>query len=585
MKKILSSITLLFIIYWANAQQIPEFKQKMHVDSLNHLYINKDQPVYLWLSTTQNKDSAVLLQSKESKDYVNPLYLDTEGYNTVRTPSKVDKKTRKVVIPKSDIIFEVYADGIAPVSSLHFSGAKKHIRNKTVYYGKGLSLGIKATDRFSGVQAVYYSINGSDFKRYTDEIQFIEEKEITFKYFAVDNVGNVENLKTKVFYIDLKPPVIEKSIKGNTSMNVLSKNASIVLASHDELSGVKATYYSIDGKMPVRYTKPLPAYLFSGGDHKLAYYSTDNVGNTTIKDDSEDKEFDFDFVYDNTGPDVNLIPIGACSYKNSGILYLSNNCKISFDATDDYTAVKKIEYSVNSKSNFHTYTDAFTMPEKNQLQYLYYRALDALDNYSKLYMQKVVIDNKAPVSWISFDKPHFFDRDTLFINSKTAVTIHAKDNITGVKKTEYSIDGKEFNNYSNAFYIKREGFNSIKFKSTDRVENTESMKESKVVVDNSSPKIYMRFSIEKIRTEEYDGQELPVYPSYSKIYMAATDQHSGTAKIFYSINGGPMVDYIVNNKVSKGGAFTKPGLYTVKVKAIDKLGNESVEEIMFYISE
>jgi hypothetical protein len=583
MRKILLLSTFLFVVFSVKAQQVPEFKQKMFVDSLNRLYVNKDEPVYLWLSTTENKDSAVLLQSKESRDYVNPLYLDTEGMNTVRTPSKVNKKTRKIVYPKSDIIFEVYADGIAPISSLQFLGGKKHIKNKKTYYGKGVTLSIKATDKVSGVRNIYYSINGGDFKIYSSKIEFPDEKEIVFKYFAVDNVSNIEKVKTKVFYIDLSPPVIKKSIEGNASLNVLSKHASIVLTSKDELSGVKATYYSIDGKNPVVYTKPLPAYLFNGGDHKLAYFSVDNVGNTTIKDDSEDKEFDFDFVFDNTGPEVELIPLGTCAYKNKEILYLSKDCKVSFDATDDYTAVKKIEYSINSKLKFTTYTDAFTMQEKNQ--FLYYRAVDELGNYSKLYVQRVIVDDKAPVSWINFGKPQFFDRDTLFINSKTPVTINAKDETTGIKKTEYLINEGSFTEYSSAFHIEQQGLNIVKFKSTDWVENIETVKESNVVVDNGSPKIYVRFSIEKIRTENYEGKELPVYPSYSKMYMAATDQHSGTAKIYYSINGGPLVDYILNNKVSKGGAFTKPGLYTVKIKANDKLGNESIEKIMFYISE
>ena len=583
MKTVFLLISVFFVAVLVKAQEVPEIKKKMYVDSLNRLYLNKDQPVYLWLSTTENRDSAVLLQSKESKNYVNPLYLDTEGLNTVRTPSKVDKKTKKVVVPRSDIIFEVYADGIAPVTNLLFSGAKKHIKNQKTYYGKGLTLSLKASDRFSGVEEIYYSINGAEFKIYSGSIEFPDEKEIMFKYFAVDHVGNVEKLKTKLFYIDINPPVIEKSIKGNSSLNVLSKNASIVLTSHDKLSGVKGTYYSIDGKNPVSYTKPLPAYLFSGGDHKLAYFSVDNVGNTTIKDDSEDREFGFDFVFDNTGPEVELIPLGTCAYKNKGILYLSKDCKVSFDASDDYTAVKKIEYSINSKSKFGTYTDAFAMPGNNQL--LYYRAVDELGNYSKLYVQRVVVDSKPPISWINFGKPQFFDRDTLFINSKTPVTLHAKDETTGVEKTEYAINEGTFSKYSAAFYIEKPGFNIVKFKSTDKVENVEIVKESKVVVDNGSPQIYLRFSIEKIRTENYNGKELPVYPSYSKMYIAATDQNSGTAKIYYSINGGPLIDYILNNKVSKGGAFTKPGLYTVKVKVNDKLGNESIEEIKFYISE
>ncbi len=587
MKKALVLTVLLFSIFGfaVKSQQVPEFNQKMYVDSLNRLYINKDQPVYLWLSTTENRDSARLLQSEDSKEYTNPLYLDTEGINTVRTPSKVDKKTKKVIFPKSDIIFELYADGISPVTTIQFLGTKKHIKNQKVYYGKGLKINLKASDQVSGVKSIYYSINGENYTAYNGEIEFTNEKEVTFKYFAVDNVSNIEEVKTKVFHVDISPPVIEKSIKGNSTLNVLSKNASIVLTSKDELSGVKVTYYSIDGKNPIRYSKPLPAYLFSGGDHKLAYFSEDNVGNSSLKDDNEDKEFDFSFVFDNTGPKVELIPEGTCSYKKNGILYLSRDCKISFDANDDYTAVKKIEYAFNSQNKYNPFSEAFTLPENNKTQLLYYRAFDELGNRSKIYTQRVITDDKSPNSWITYGQPQFFNRDTLFINSKTNISLHAKDEITGVQKTEYSINGNEFTEYTKAFQTETHGLNSIKFKSTDKVENIEITKESIVVADNSSPEIFARFSIEKIRTKMYNEKELPVYPSYSKMYIAATDQHSGTSKITYSINDGPFLNYATNNQITKGNVFIKVGLYKIIIKATDKLGNESSKEIMFYTAE
>lgn len=590
LSKMKKTLLFSFLLYTAfgfvvKSQQIPEFNQKMYVDSLNRLYINKDQPIYLWLSTTENRDSARLLQSVDSKEYTNPFYLDTEGLNTVRTPSKVDKKTKQVIIPKSDIIFEVYADGVPPVTSIKFSGAKKHTKNQTTYYGKGLKINLKANDRVSGIKNIYYSINGENYKAYNGEIEFPDEKEVTFKYFAVDNVSNIEELKTKIFHIDVSPPVIEKSIKGNSTLNVLSKDASIVLTSKDELSGVKATYYSIDGKNPVRYSKPLPAYLFSGGDHKLAYFSEDNVGNSSIKDDSEDKEFDFDFVFDNTGPEVELIPEGTCSFKKNGILYLSRDCKISFNASDDYTAVKKIEYAFNTQAKYNSYSIAFALPENNKTQLLYYRAFDELGNRSKIYSQRVITDDKSPITWITYGQPQFFNRDTLFINNKTPISLHAKDVITGVQKTEYNINGNEFTLFTKAFQVEKQGYNSIKFKSTDKVENTEITKESIVVADNSPPEIFARFSIEKIRTKKYNARELPVYPSYSKMYIAATDQHSGTSKIYYSINDKPFLNYAVNNQITKGNVFIKVGLYKVVIKATDKLGNETTKEVLFYTED
>jgi hypothetical protein len=585
MRKVLLSALLALIIgsVPGNAQELPDFRQKMYVDSLNRLYVNKDQPIYLWLSTTQNKDSAVLLQSHESKNYVNPFYFDTEGINTVRTPSKVDKETRKVVVPKSDIIFEVYADGLPPISYTHFSGAKKFIKNGKTYFNKGLQLKLTAKDAVSGVQDIYYSVNKSEYKKYQNEIIFENEGEIILKYFAVDHVGNVEKVRNKTFYLDFTPPVIKKEKTGLSTGNVLSKNTKIVLSATDNLSGVKHIYYSIDGKSPVLYSHPLPAYILGEGEHKFDYYAIDNVGNTSLSDEKASIEYSTPLIYDNTGPEVRIVQPNESSYEKNNILYLAKGCKLGFDASDDYTAVKKIEYAVNSKTDFTEFTDEISLPENKKYIALYYRAVDEVNNYSKLYYKQIVIDNKAPTSWIKYGNPQFFDRDTFFISDKTPISLHAKDEITGVQKTEYSINSSAFVTYSGSFKFTQYGLNTIQFKSTDNVGNVETVKTSHAVMDNIAPDIYARFSIESIGIKEKNGEKINIYPKYTKMYIAATDKNSGTATILYSVNNAPFLNYATNNQITKGGLFSKSGFYTVKIKAVDKLGNTSQKEVSFYI--
>ncbi len=585
MRKVLLSALLALIIgsVPGNAQELPAFRQKMYVDSLNRLYVNKDQPIYLWLSTTQNKDSAVLLQSHESKNYVNPFYFDTEGMNTVRTPSKVDKETRKTVVPKSDIIFEVYADGLAPVSYTHFSGAKKFIKNGKTYYNKGLKLKLTAKDAVSGVQDIYYSINKSEYKKYQNEIVFENEGEVILKYFAVDHVGNAEKVKSKVFYLDFTPPIIKKEKIGLSTGNILSKNTKIVLSATDNLSGVKHIYYSIDGKSPILYSNPLPAYILGEGEHKFDYYAVDNVGNTSLSDEKANIEYSTPLVYDNTGPEVSIVHQNGCSYEKNNILYLAKNCKLSFDANDDYTAVKKIEYALNSKTDFTEFTEDINIPENKKYIALYYRAIDEVNNYSKLHYKQIVIDDKAPISWIKYGAPQFFDRDTFFISDKTPVSLFAKDEITGVQYTEYSINNSSFIKYLKSFKLNKYGLNKIQFKSADNVGNIEKNKTSVVVLDNLAPEIYIRFSIENIGTKEHESKQINIYPKYSKMYIAATDKNSGIATILYSINNTAYVNYATNNQITKGGLFSKSGFYTVRIKAIDKLGNTSQKEVSFYI--
>ncbi len=585
MRKVLLSALIVLIIgsIPGQAQKIPEFKQKMYVDTLNRLFVNKSQPIYLWLSTTQNKDSAVLLQSHESRDYVNPFYFDTEGINTVRTPSKVDKKTRKVVVPQSDIIFEVYADGLAPLSYTHFTGAKKSIKSGKIYYGKGLSVKLSAKDAVSGVQDIYYSVNGNAYQIYKSELKFEKEGEVVLKYFSVDHVGNIEKVKVKTFFMDFTPPVIEREKTGNTTGNVLSKNTKIILSATDKLSGVKNIFYSIDGKSPIVYSRPLPAYILGEGEHKFDYYAIDNVGNTSLSDDNASIEYSTPLIYDNSGPEVNIVPKNGCSFEKNNILYLSKDCKIGFDANDDYTAVKKIEYGINTKMQFKEYIDDFAMPDNKKNFALYYKAVDEVNNYSKLHYKQIIIDDKAPTTWIKYGSPHFFDRDTFFISDKTLISLYAKDEITGVRKTKYSINDSSFIEYSKGFKLDKYGLNTIQFKSTDNVGNVEKVKSSNVVMDNLPPEIYVRFSIESIGTKEYEGEQVNIYPKYSKMYIAATDKNSGTASILYSVNNSTFLNYAVNNQITKGNMFSKQGFYTVKIKATDKLGNKKEKLFKFFI--
>jgi hypothetical protein len=39
------------------------------------------------------------------------MYLDAEGWNSLRTPSAVNPETKKLVNPLQDVVFELYTAG------------------------------------------------------------------------------------------------------------------------------------------------------------------------------------------------------------------------------------------------------------------------------------------------------------------------------------------------------------------------------------------------------------------------------------------------------------------------------------------
>jgi hypothetical protein len=194
------------------------------------------------------------------------------------------------------------------------------------------------------------------------------------------------------------------------------------------------------------------------------------------------------------------------------------------------------------------------------------------------------MDVNSPLTGINIGNPQFFNRDSLFIRTNTPIGLFSRDAESGVKSVVYSVDGGSFNPYKE-FTIPTEGYHKINFKATDNVNNEEQVKESKVFIDNNGPEVYVNFSIQKTRDEQKDGKSYPVYPTYTKVYIGATDLHVGTETIFYSINGGPMMNYSMVNNISEVYMLTKSQFYTLKIVAKDKLGNEKARTVEFFIAE
>ncbi|MFQ5335520.1 MAG: hypothetical protein ACE5DN_05540, partial [Flavobacteriales bacterium] len=137
------------------------------------------------------------------------------------------------------------------------------------------------------------------------------------------------------------------------------------------------------------------------------------------------------------------------------------------------------------------------------------------------------------------------------------------------------------------FTIPQEGFHKITFKSTDKVNNVEQIKESQCFVDNTGPVIYHNFSIEPIGKNKKGGNMLDIYPNYTRLYLGATDKHVGTARIQYSFDGKSFRDYSspYTLDISELSLFKRKKHYEVTVKAIDKLGNETQTVIEFFVGK
>ncbi len=582
-QKITLLVLLFFSVIFLFGQTPKKHKMKMYTAPDGKFYVNRNRPMYLFLSDSPNPDGEKKkLESQSSPQYTNPFYFDVDGYNTVRTPSKVDTVTKKVVLPKSDIIFEVYADGTAPKSTVTFTGAKKYTASDgTVFYGKGLELELKAKDAVSGVEDIYYTINGEEFNKYSSRLNADKEKNYALKFYALDNVGNVEKVKTREFVVDHTPPVVSYEIDGSQKEHIVSASGVITLKAEDALSGVKAIKYSFNGKAPKTYTGKIPLSELTDNEHEIVLYAIDNVGNSGEKKSSNHEFAKHNFYLDRTAPKVNASIKG--DQHEGKYLYISTRSKCKIEAQDNKSGVEVINYSIDNWNFNEVFTSPFSLLDKAGLQTINYKAIDKVKNASKGKKLVVFMDNLPPSTGIIYGQPKFFNRDTLFIAAKTKITLFSKDIYSGVRKTEYAIDGGKMQTYEK-FTIPTEGFHKITFKATDNVNNVEQVKESHVLVDNNAPEIYVKFSIQPIRTENKDGKIINVYPKYVRMYLAATDRYSGTESIHYTINDGKLMSYSSERNLATENMFTKEQIYKVKVVAKDKLGNENEKTVEFKVS-
>ena len=572
MKKIslFTSVILSLAAFTSNAQEPtkPTYENRVYTADGNY-YVQKSLPVYLKFSVSPDGEDYAL-KSKQHPEDANPMYLDTEGVNYIRSRYAVDPNTGNAVSPQREVLMEMYADGMSPRTTLRFDGAAKYVKGGTTYFGKNLSFSLSSTDAVSGVMETQYALNGA-YSKYGSSVSASKEGAQTLYYYSADFVGNTEKTKSNAFTVDLTPPSSSHAIEGIVhNSNIIAPSTSFKLTTSDNLSGVRSVLYSFDDGSNKSYSPNIRVSQLADGEHTLHYYAIDNVKNEATKSS-------FNFYLDKIPPVVTLKIVG--DQHKGNYMYVSPRTKMNLTATDNKSGVHKIYYRIDGGERAD-YGSDFPIPDKLGVHSFKYDATDNVENLAPNKYQTVFMDNRAPETGITYGKPQFFDRDTLFVTSNTKITLKSRDRESGVQNTMYSVNGAGMKAYSE-FTLPSEGYYTIDFNATDNVNNKEQDKQSKCFVDNTPPDIFVNFSIEPIGTRN----GLKVYPNYVRMYIGATDKHTGTEAIMYSIDGGPETLYSSPQTldISEMSKFRKNQKYSVVVTTKDKLGNKAEETFEFFV--
>ncbi|MFK7952323.1 MAG: hypothetical protein AB8B73_05710 [Ekhidna sp.] len=568
-KHFLSALAFISVLT-SIAQTQTKHEPKIFRDSIDRVHVNMELPVYLSISSTPDGSDSQVLKGQDPK-YSYPMFLDTEGYNSIRSPWKVNPETKETVYPKEDVVFEVYADSKAPISKMTFASNKKNVEGGKVAVGDG-KVTLVSEDALSGVQSIYYSIDKAPYQKYSMPFS-LEEKEYNIQYYAVDNVGNIEEVKEINLYLDKTAPATEMTVDGDLSETVLSSRSTIKLDASDKSSEILKTYYSIDEGRKTTYVRPISLTTLSEGEHTISYFSEDILNN------AEDKNT-YTFFLDKSAPRV-IDEIIGNTFISNGKEYYSGKTKLKLVSLDNKSGVKEVRYSVNG-GEFKLYEDPFYLTQSGALS-IELLAIDKVNNkaridaFSDKSNMRSFVDLSGPELDYSLTGPSFKVKDTVYISERTKISLTGKDAEAGFKEIDYQVGSSSSSSYSDPLSIKEEGFHKITYNGYDNLQNSNT---SNIfcLVDNTGPEVFSRFSIETSKTKTIDGKTVSVYPPHVVLFLSATDRYAGLDKISYQINGSSNQPYrsLIED-------FARNKLYTIVVSVSDKLGNSNEKEVQFYI--
>lgn len=554
-------------------KSVIQHEKKSFSDETGRIYWNLELPVYLAISSNaEGNGSHKLKEVKGGQAGENsyPIHFDGHGVYHIRYIASESSSSQL------EMAYVVYVDGKKPLSKISFLNAKKYMNEDNVYYGNNLTVNIVARDKMSGIDKIYYAINEGEFIAFTDDVSFPKETSYKFSSYAVDRVGNVENLNTFNFDVDLQSPDSKHEVLGNQLESVVSPKSLIKLSATDNLSGIKRIRFYFDNVTEGTYDGSIKLSKLSEGEHKLTYYSVDMV-------DNQEENNSYTFYLDKTPPEISTEVIGD-SYQGTGKTFVSKRTKLEIIATDNKAGVETIYYTIDGKRQIK-YVKPISVGDLSPgARNVAYKAIDKVNNETNGYktdsrFSTLHFDSDAPKVSFEYIGAKFLNNDQIFITSRTKIKLMGSDLQSGIKVITYKIDDGTSINYSVPFIIIEEGSHSVGIEGIDNVNNKSDNKLT-VIVDNTGPKISYHLNTDQIGTLEITNEDkrIPVYAKHAKLYLEATDQMVGMDKILYSLDNAP-------ERLYTGPIATrKPGRWSVKVAAVDKLGNrQQLEPIEFVI--
>ncbi len=491
------------------------------------------------------------------KAYQEPLSLSSysEGAHTLYYRS-VDRSGNSALFKS----FPFFFDAKSPSSELEIGAPKQNNQAGGFYVSGSTPFSISAMDEGSGIARIEYRLDGGEWRTYGEQLRVADEGEHRFEFRAIDNIGNMESIRSANVVTDSTPPITTLTFNEGQTPNssntiFINKPAVISLIAIDMLSGVYSTEYRIDQDRWQPYTKPFT--VNDHGIHQVYFRSQDNVNN-------QEQTKAVAVVVDKTAP-VTKISIGSPQLTSSnGIPLVSDSTFFTLSANDSQSGIERTEYRFD-QGEWLPYSP-FTIQE-DRSHTIEFRSLDRSGNVEPSHVIKVNVYTIPPTTAISIDGKQYESGATVYSAEPFKVTLSVLDRGAGIKSTEYKLDEGQWTPYQ-SFSVSAEGTHLIEFRSLDKLDNLEPARFSKLIIDRTPPTTHLIIGEPK-KTE----QDNVIINDNTVISLSANDPLSGVASSEYRISGSS------ERKGSEPFSIMSSGEYQIHYWSIDKVGNREKEKI------
>jgi hypothetical protein len=436
---------------------------------------------------------------------------------------------------------ETFTDSQPPVTTVSLSGTEGLNR----WFTSNVLVTLSATDDASGVKNTYVCVDRDNTCVPVSGTAASVSDEGTWyvRYYSVDNAGHAESIKSEVVKIDKTAPTI--SIEQLPTYDADGQYTLIWSASDNIATTFTFNVYR-DGELyETTNNNSITEVITNDGESHT--YFVEAVDWAGLKANSETTSTTVDL----SGPSTpTLYPLPR--YTTVPYVELMWNASQDiFSGVKSYSIYKNAQLLTSLLAINLKYTDS--MVSDGQTYDYQVSATDWVGHESAL-SEKVstTIDTQSPSTSISLAGAEGLNG---WYTSDVGVSLSSSDEVSGVSKILYRINGGEWKLYSGTFIL-NDGVWNVEYYSVDNAGNQEWSKSKQIKVDKDVP-------------SSADNAPAGWVNYDTSVQISASDSISGVAKMYICVDTDNTCEPTEGSSVSVG-----EGIHYVRYYSVDNAGNK-----------